>query len=420
MDKSLFIAVRAAIVIGLCAFIATSTHASDVNSSYTEVSKSDLKQRIESLHSEVDLRYTDEIHTIIDTYIKGYRKGSTRLLSLSERYFPLYEAELSQRGLPQELKYLSVIESSLKPTALSSSGASGLWQFMKGTGKLYGLSINSAVDERRDPIRSTQAASRYLADLYDQFGDWTLALAAYNCGPGNVRKALRRSQEESFWSLKRRGYLPRETRHYIPKYVAMSYLMNFSHMHDLYAEYQNLESYATVQVYDYRTFSEISRITGLSKGEIAELNPAFVKGYIPRNSQGYYLTLPQEELYMFLAEVGGFENLLDLGYDSSKLRGRYILYRATRKKLAAVEALSEQRFSHTITSHDGRQGPGRMKSQIVHAAVPSQSMVYHRLEPQETMEDIARDFDMSLSALLKLNKIDPKKPSHPGSTIRVK
>jgi len=420
MNKSLFIAAKAVIVIGLFAFFATSTLANDENTSFTEVTKSELKQRLESLHSEVDLRYTSEVHTIIDTYIKRYRKGSTRLLSLSERYFPLYEAELAQRGLPQELKYLSVIESSLKPTALSSSGASGLWQFMKGTGKLYGLSITGAVDERRDPIRSTQAASRYLSDLYDQFGDWTLALAAYNCGPGNVRKALRRSQEESFWSLKSRGYLPKETRKYIPKYVAMSYLMNYSHMHDLYPEYQHMESYATVQVYEYTTFSEISRITGLSKGEIAEYNPAFMKGYIPRNSQGYYLTLPQEELYKFLTDKGGFENLLDLGYDSGKLRGRYILYRATRQKLAQVEAISQNRFSQTITSRHDRQQPGKMKPQVVHIAVPSQSMVYHRLEPQQTMEDIAKDHDMSLSALLKLNKIDPKNPSHPGSTIRVK
>ena len=267
---------------------------------------------------------------------------------------------------------------------------------MKGTAKLYGLSITDAVDERRDPIRSTQAASRYLSDLHDQFGDWTLALAAYNCGPGNVRKSLRRSQEEDFWSMKQRGYLPRETRNYIPKYVAMSYLMNYSHMHDLYPEYQDLESYATVQVYDYTTFSDISRITGLSKQEIAEYNPAFVKGYIPRNSQGYYLTLPQEELYMFLAEVGGFENLLDLGYDSGKLRGRYILYRATRQKLAAVEAISKPSFNQTITPLQGRQTPGKMKQQVEAVAVPSQSMVYHRLEPQETMEDIARDYNCLL------------------------
>ena len=420
MDKSLFITVKAVIVIGLCAFFAVSTRASVDNVSYTEISKSDLKQRIESLQSEVDLRYSNEVHTIINTYIKRYRKGSTRLLSLSERYFPLYEAELAQRGLPHELKYLSVIESSLKPTALSVSGASGLWQFMKGTAKLYGLSITDAVDERRDPIRSTQAASRYLSDLHDQFGDWTLALAAYNCGPGNVRKSLRRSQEEDFWSMKKRGYLPRETRNYIPKYVAMSYLMNFSHMHDLYPEYQNLESYATVQVYDYTTFSEISRITGLSKGAIAEYNPAFVKGYIPRNSKGYYLTLPQEDLYRFLAEVGGFENLLDLGYDSGKLKGRYILYRATRQKLAAVEALSQPRFSHSITPLHSRHLPGKIKPQLVVASVPSQSVVYHRIEPQESLEDVSRNYGMSLSALLKLNKIDPRKPMHPGAMIRVK
>jgi len=420
MDKSLFIAVKAAIVIGLFALNVPSTLAGVDNSSYTEISKSDLKQRIESLHSEVDLRYTDEVHTIINTYIKRYRRGSTRLLSLSERYFPLYEAELAQRGIPQELKYLSVIESGLKPTALSVSGASGLWQFMKGTGKLYGLSITSAVDERRDPIRSTQAASRYLSDLYDQFGEWTLALAAYNCGPGNVRKSLRRSQEDGFWAMKKRGYLPKETRKYIPKYVAMSYLMNYSHMHDLYPEYQVMESYATVQVYDYTTFSEISRITGLSKSAIAEYNPAFIKGYIPRNSQGYYLTLPQEELYMYLAEVGGFENLVDLGYDSAKLKGRYILYRAIKQKLSAVQALSPQTFDSRVKSLDAYQPQRKLPLQIEQVVLPSQSMVYHRLEPQETLEDVAFENEMSLSALLKLNKIDPRKPVHPGSTVRIK
>lgn len=420
MDKSLFITVKAVIVIGLFAFITTSTYGGVDNSSITEVSRAELKQRIENLHSEVDLRYTNEVHTIIDTYIKRYRKGSKNLLSLSERYFPLYEAELSQRGLPQELKYLSVIESGLRPTAKSVSGAMGLWQFMKGTGKLYGLSITSAVDERRDPIRSTQAASSYLADLYDQFGDWTLALAAYNCGPGNVRKSLRNSREGDFWSMKNRGYLPRETRKYIPKYVAMSYLMNYNHMHDLYPEYQIMESYATVQVYDYTTFKEISRYTDLSVAEIAEFNPAFLQGYIPRNSQGYYLTLPQEELYKFLAEKGGFEDLVDLGYDSGKLKGRYILYRAIKQKLAQVSitALTPQQFeSKLIRTKQFTQLPA------VYVTAPDETDmlgVYHRIRPQETLEDIAEEHKMSLSSLMKLNKIDPRKPIHPGATVRVK
>ena len=210
MNKTLFIAVKAVIITSLFALFAPSAFSNGEMSSYTEVSKNELKQRIESLHSEVDLRYTDEVHQIINTYIKKYRRGSERLLGLSEQFFPLYEAEFQKQGLPAELKYLSVIESGLKPTALSVSGAAGLWQFMKPTGELYGLRINSTVDERRDPIKSTQAASEYLKDLYQQFGDWTLALAAYNCGPGNVRKALRRSQEEEFWSMKGRGYLPKD------------------------------------------------------------------------------------------------------------------------------------------------------------------------------------------------------------------
>ncbi len=423
MNKTLFIAVKAVIITSLFALFAPSAISNGDNSSYTDVSKNELKQRIASLHSEVDLRYTEEVHGIINTYIKKYRRGSERLLGLSEQFFPLYEAEFQKQGIPSELKYLSVIESGLKPNALSVSGASGLWQFMKGTGKLYGLRINDAVDERRDPIRSTQAASEYLKDLYQQFGDWTLALAAYNCGPGNVRKALRKSQEEEFWSMKGRGYLPKETRRYIPKYVAMSYLMNYSHVHNLYPEYQEMiNSLATVRVYDYTSFNEISRVTGLDKATIAKYNPSFSKWYIPRSTKGYYLTLPQGDLYYYLSQVGGFENLLDLGYDSSTLKGRYMLYGAMKRKLSEISRIEKSPYSLHITSlgNNPVDSPIRLSVEMSSLAVLTNTReALYQLKPQESLIDVARANDIKLSTLLKLNDIDPQSPPRQGTRIRL-
>jgi len=419
MNKILLIATKVAFIAVLFALFAPSAYAKVDNSVYTDVSKNDLKERIESLHSAVDLRYTEEVHGIINNYIKRYRRSTERLLGLSEQFFPLYEAELNKQGLPHELKYLSVVESGLKPTAISVSGAAGLWQFMKGTGRLYGLKINDVVDERRDPIRSTQAASQYLKDLHEQFGDWTLALAAYNCGPGNVRKALRRSQEEEFWSMKTRGYLPKETRRYIPKYVAMSYLMNYSHVHNLRPDQENSpHQLATVRIYDYTTFSKISKITGLNKMTIAEYNPAYIKGYIPRSSQGYYLTLPQSDLYYYLSQVGGFEHLLDLGYDSSTLRGRYMLYGAMKKKVEELNSLAVI-TTKAIGSEDPINDPIRLPLQTAPLSVLNSEGRTYQMKPKESLIDVAEANNIKLSTLLKINDIDVSSPLEPGAVIRL-
>lgn len=425
MNKILFSSANAALIAVLYVLFATSATANADISAYTDISKSDLKHRIENLPSAVDLRYSEEVHTIINTYIKRYRKGTERLLGLSEQFFPLYEAELDKQGLPDELKYLSVIESGLKPNAISVSGAAGLWQFMKGTGRLYGLRINDAVDERRDPIKSTQAASSYLKDLHAQFGDWTLALAAYNCGPGNLKKALRHSQEEEFWSMKGRGYLPRETRRYIPKYVAMSYLMNYSHAHNLRPQsVHTANNLSTVTIYDYTTFSKISKITGLDKATIAEYNPAFIKKYIPKSSKGYLLTLPQGDLYYYLSQVGGFEHLLDLGYDSSTLRGRYMLYGALKNKVEELTQIaSTTSLSVAVTSMDNNQQMPPIQVPFDMVASVSNFPTYrgrtYQMKPQETLSQAAKANGIRLSELMKLNDIAKDKPLPQGAILRL-
>ena len=421
MNKIKFIAVKAMCTLALLTILHTASYSSEVNTLYTEVSKTELKERIANIPSEVDLRYTEEIHGIVDTYIKRYRKGSERLLGLSEQFFPLYEAEFDKQGLPQELKYLSVVESSLKPTARSSSGAVGLWQFMRGTGELYGLRINNVVDERRDPIRSTEAASRYLRDLYAQFGDWTLALAAYNCGPGNVRKAIRRSQRSEFWTMK--GYLPKETRRYIPKYVAVSYVMNYSDVHQLYPEFTSSNTLATVKVYDYTTFDKISAVTGLSKSLISEYNPAFFRKYIPKSSRGYYLTLPQEDLYFYLSQVGGFENLLDLGYDANTLKGRYMLFGAMKRKVRELVVLPvDETLSPVFVSTASQPLHKEITFEPTKASKAIRSEAKGRtytLLPEESLADVAKREGISLGDLIQWNDIDVLSPPPPGSTIRI-
>lgn len=420
MDKIMFIMMKVMIVMVLATLHSTTLMSTEsaTPSTYTEVSKNDLKERIETLASEVDLRYTDEIHTIINSYIKRYRRGSQRIIGLSEQYFPLYEAEFNKQGLPTELKYLSIVESGLRPSVRSVSGAVGLWQFMKPTGQLYGLRINSTVDERKDPIKSTQAASQYLKDLHQQFGDWTLALAAYNCGPGNVRKALRRSQENEFWNL--RGYLPSETRKYIPKYIAISYVMSYAHEHDLWPEYTNpQQTLATVKVYDYTSFNDISRITGLDKSTIYEYNPSFLKWYIPRSTEGYYLTLPQEDLYKYLAAVGGFENLLDLGYDSATLKGRYMLYSAMKRKAIAI--------TPSISSLDQAGIVSLKKTNAKFEFAPSNPIGYtnhnnrrvHFLAPQEGLIQVSEKYNIPFQKLMELNDLNLNNPPSPGAAIRL-
>ncbi|MEL6124724.1 MAG: lytic transglycosylase domain-containing protein, partial [Bacteroidota bacterium] len=205
--KIFFIAARAVMSGMIACLFVTPTWSNKV---LTSVDKEDLKERIENLSSPIDLRYSAEVHHIVDSYIRHARKSSERLLGLSEQYFPVYEHILSDQGIPTELKYLSVVESGLRPTIESHVGAVGMWQFMSETAKFYGLTVNSTVDERRDVIRSTEAASIYLRDLYHQFGDWTLAIAAYNCGPGKLKRVLRRYPNQEFWHV--RGGLPKETR----------------------------------------------------------------------------------------------------------------------------------------------------------------------------------------------------------------
>ncbi|MBK8581782.1 MAG: LysM peptidoglycan-binding domain-containing protein [Flavobacteriales bacterium] len=233
--------------------------------------------------SPFKLTYNDPVQSYINLYANNRREQTQRMLGLKELYFPIFEQALDRYGLPQELKYLAVVESALYPGARSRAAAVGLWQFMIGTGKMYGLRVDSYVDERCDIYKSTDAACRYLKDLYGIFGDWELALAAYNCGPGNVNKAIRRSGGKlDYWSIYTN--LPRETRGYVPAFIAVNYIFNHAADHNMYPVIPNYCAYEvdTIQVRYPLQLEQLASITGSNAQELLDLNPMFKSGYVPK------------------------------------------------------------------------------------------------------------------------------------------
>ena len=259
------------------------------------------QKRIDDMHSPVELSFNDPVRRNLDFYIKRAYRQIPRLLALSEYYFPMFEEILDQYDLPYELKYLAVIESALNPEAVSPVGATGLWQFMYRTGKLHGLEINSYVDERRDPVKSTYAACQYMETLYDIYGDWLLVLAAYNCGPGNVNRAISRSgMKDNFWDIY--YYLPRETRNYVPAFIAVSYVFEYYDEHGFLAEPMELPGAVdTVMIHHDVHFDQIAACMNIDKEELRFLNPQYKRDLIPANNRPRHLLLPVERIDDFIA-----------------------------------------------------------------------------------------------------------------------
>lgn len=269
-------------------------------------SDAEIEVRIKNLSS---LAVSPKLDRVVKSYIKTYsvlkRDRTERMLGKLVLYFPLFEKYLAEQGMPVDIKYLSVVESALNPTAVSRAGATGLWQFMPGTGKEYGLRINSKMDERKDPHKSTKAAIKYLKRLYDKYQDWELALAAYNSGPGRVNRAIRRGQSRNFWKIKK--FLPKETRNYVPAFVAANYIVNNYHLHYLSPQFPEMDMQLTdyTKVYESYTFRQISEVTGTPIHLIEALNPSFKQGYIPSSRNGHYLTLPKRNMSAFLKAYPG-------------------------------------------------------------------------------------------------------------------
>ena len=326
------------------------------------------KARLQALPFVIEVPY----NPIVGGYINRYIQHSARVAGLarkSEYYFPLFEDALARYDLPYELCYLAVIESALNPSVRSHAGAAGLWQFMPSTGKLYGLEINSLVDERLDPIRATDAACRFLKALYNTFGDWNLAIAAYNCGPGNINKAIHRSGKRDFWSIY--PYLPRETRSYLPLFIAASYVLNYSDTHGICpAEVDRTMRSDTILTHRRLHLKQVSDMLGVPLDELRRLNPQYTRDIIPGGEKEYALCLPIE------------------------LSGQYIDREESILAYQADSLINNRRAEIELLHKSGLNGS------YTHGGV-----TYYQIKSGDSLSAIAKRFHVSVKQLRKWNNL---------------
>ena len=324
--------------------------------------------RLYRLPTEMELSFNRVVKSHIEMYANRRREQVSYMLALGDYYFPMFEQALDKYGLPLELKYLPVIESALNPVAVSRAGATGLWQFMLYTGKGYGLEVNSLVDERRDPYKATEAAVRYLKDLYTIYHDWNLVIAAYNCGPGNVNKAIARSGgKRDYWQIY--NYLPRETRGYVPAFIAANYIMNHYTDHQICPahSYNTTTALDTVYVKERIYLEQIAGVLDVPIGELRRLNPQFRKDVIPGDYKAYALVLPSEKMYAFIDK-----NREIINYN----RGRYLTHRTS----------TDEYLGSTLSSASGNS-----------------SNVYYRVRKGDNLSSIAGRNGISLAQLKSWN-----------------
>lgn len=327
------------------------------NIDYSHLTTETLISRLEALNEKTpfNIEYNPILENMIKKYLKTRKKSFGRIITKSRYYFPLFEKELDQYQIPMEIKYLAVVESALKPRIKSPVGATGLWQFMYQTGKMHDLKVNSYIDERMDPLKSTKAACQYLSSLHKVFNDWDLALAAYNSGPGNVIKAIRRAKgKKNYWNI--RNYLPKETAGYLPAFLATMYLFEYASEHGLkpnQPKYAHFET-DTIKIKKKVTFNEISKAIDIDVKELHFLNPSYKLGIIPKSSKSpYSLRLPLAKIADFISYEDKLYGLAS-ARENSVEKSMYHNYSKTKKfiyKVRSGDYLGKiaQRFGTTIT-----------------------------------------------------------------------
>ena len=269
----------------------------NINPVYT---KEEYVDRLYRMPTIMEMNYNDVVQKFIDRYSGRLRHSISYMLGASNFYMPIFEEALEAYQLPLELKYLPIIESALNPKAVSRVGATGLWQFMLATGKQYGLQVNSLVDERRDPVKSSYAAARYLSDLYKIFGDWNLVIAAYNCGPANINKAIHRANgDKDYWQIY--PYLPKETRGYVPAFIAANYIMTYYSQHNICPMTTRLPAQNdTILVNRNIHLEQVAEVMGMNIDLLRSLNPMYRRDVVPGATELSPIRLPQSEVGRFI------------------------------------------------------------------------------------------------------------------------
>ena len=342
-----------------------------------ELNDSVMIDRLSKISSPISLAYNERVKRWIELYVDKRKRSSSALLGLAQYYYPWMKEIFDKYDLPEELVYMTIIESSLNPTAVSRAGATGIWQFMYTTGKMYGLEVNTFIDDRRDPYKATDAAARHLRDLYNIFQDWGLAISAYNCGPANVRKAITRAGggKHDFWSVSK--YLPRETQNYFPAFIGAFYMMKYHHQYGITAAQIAIPSSVdTVMIGKELHLEQLSRALELDLNEVQTLNPQYKRNVIPAYEEAYPLRLKMPDIVRFIENK---DSVHAFQYDTFFIPLK----------------VYENMFT-------GKTDP----------SVKTQN-VYHYVKNGETLSQIAARYQLSVYELKKMNRLT-------NNTLKVK
>ena len=366
--------------------------------------------RLKRLPNVMEMPYNDIVQKFIDRYTGRLRRSVSYMLGASNFYMPIFEDALEAYGVPLELKYLPVIESALNPKATSRVGAAGLWQFMPSTGKQYGLEINSLVDERRDPVKSSYAAARYLRDLYRIYGDWSLVIAAYNCGPENVRKAIQRANGETdYWTIY--PFLPRETKGYVPAFIAANYVMTYYCEHNICPMRTTLPAKTdTVQVSRDVHLKQIADVCGVNIEELRALNPQYRKDIVNGNSKPSAIRLPISVVNSFISNEDSIYN-----YQADQLFTRRSLVEVADDVQPHYTA-SKKSYSRGGKSSSSRNSKSSKKGKKNKKERGGKSV---RVRSGDTLSEIAERNHTTVKKLRKLNDIKGNN-IRAGKKIKVK
>ena len=343
-------------------------------------------ERLGQLPTVIEMPFNSVVRDFIVMYADRKKQLVENMLGMSLYYMPIFEDALERYGLPLELRYLPVIESALNPSAVSRAGAAGLWQFMPGTGTQLGLELNSLVDQRRDPYLSSDAGARYLKQLYDIFGDWSLAIAAYNCGPGNVAKAIRRANGgKDFWEIYR--FLPAETRGYVPAFIAANYVMNYYDKHNISPALARKPILTdTVHVTRRIHLQQVSDVLAIPLDALRALNPQYRQDVIPGDIHPYSLTLPSLQAYAFIANLDTIAN-----HNAALYARRDVV--------------------EPSTGSVGTDSKGRYVDELV--------VKYHTVRKGETITKIAKQYGVTVADIRSANKMGKKQGVKRGQKLKI-
>ena len=368
-----------------------------VNNFRNALSDEEIAARMKAIENEVPFNYTPEVRNFIEKYGVKYYTYTNTLIAKSDEYFPLFEKILKEQGMPEELKYLVVVESAFKTQVRSHAGAVGLWQFMPRTGKVFGLNQNFYIDERMDPTASTIAACKYLKYLNNFFdGDWELAIAAYNCGPGNVKKAMRRSGKKTFWEIY--NYLPRETRAYVPLYTTYAYLFNYAEDHGMVVENPTYAiEYDTVFVSQYVNLDKLADELRMCATDLKAMNPEAKRGIIPNYAKEHPIRIPKNRSKFFWQSQ---EEILIACQNPN--------YRSSTTSTATRTASNYKNTQVANTTAQSYTASAKTTTTVAQQSSykkPSGTKTYHTVRKGETLGGIAVKYGTSISSLKRWNGI---------------